>query len=308
PLGELFDWVMTAMRSAVAQLQYEDFLTGGRAGPIIVNDLRSRGLDTYLGIQVLNAQIAQISVQGRIDAVNLDQYAGVRETEIAIQRETMARSAAREQDLQDAINDRDIAKVTELTPALVAQRYPELFRPIVGDRAARDLAVTQMLAELAKMGTIDVRPLLEQMGMPGAAAAPRSLGNSWQRDAGGDQSFASLPPGMGARSASSPWPSALPVSDRIAEEAQRIEQMLGVAPRVVQDGHGYILHLVMSDPTDHASLEIILACPVGYPAAPPQATVVMGGREEHFQNDILRYWTSDHSLAEVVDAIVRFYG
>ncbi len=57
PLGSLFDYVYNAMRDATKTLEYDDFLSGGRAAPAMMQYLRGRNLEAMLGLEVLDVQM-----------------------------------------------------------------------------------------------------------------------------------------------------------------------------------------------------------------------------------------------------------
>lgn len=306
PLGELFDYVVQGMQYAVANVTYRDFLTGQRAGQTILGYLQQRGLEQYLGIQPIDVRIAQILGQESLNTLLADQHIKVGQTQLNIQVGTMQGDFDRSQALQDAINDGDIAKVASLTPALVAQRHPELFRAIFGDRTITDAALTNALIELAKIGAVDVGPLLSNMGLPGAARPSLGQGGG---GGGPQQAFRSLPGGQSpfsAPSAAGEWPSGLPVDERIEEEGLRIQKSYGVSPTIVRDGEGHVFQIPLNL-AGGRTLEILLVCPVGYPASGPSALVIVDDKQEQFSSQTLQQWTARRSLVDIVDEIVKYH-
>jgi hypothetical protein len=289
----------------VARLQYEDFLTGGSAGQVMLSHIGQRQLDQYLGIQVINTQVSRIKGQGDVDGLLRRRWTEVQEAQLAAQTMGIGRQAEREQDLQDAINDGDISKVAALTPELVARRYPELWTSMFGDRKITDAALTNALIELAKMGAVDVGPLLAGMNLPGGGRPSLNTGG-----APGGQQLRGLSSGQnvapGRPSLAGEWPAGMPVSERLVEEADRIEKSFGVRPEIGQDGHGTVLRLDLTV-AGGRKLEIFLACPPGYPASAPSCGVVVDGTEDTFASRTLQNWTSRRSLVEVVDDVVQYH-
>jgi hypothetical protein len=306
PLGTLFDYVVESMQHAVARLQYDDFLTGGSAGQVMLNHIGQRQLDQYLGIQVINTQVSRIKGQAEVDSLLRSRWTEVQRASLDAQTMAIGRQAEREQDLQDAINDGDISKVAALTPELVARRYPELWTSMFGDRKITDAALTNALIELAKMGAVDVGPLLAGMNLPGGGGR-KSLSTGGSP---GGQQLRGLGSGQDVtparQTAAEEWPSGLPVSERLVEEAARIEKAFGVAPVIRQDGLGTVLHVDLQL-AGGRKLEIFLVCPPGFPAAAPNAGVVVDGIEEAFASRALQQWTSRRSLVEIVDDVVQYH-
>ena len=156
PLATLFDYTVEAMRDAVKHSKFEDFLTGGNASSLIYHHLLGRELDRYLGIQVLNVQIASLRGDERVRGLIVEEGINLREEQAISDRQYHVARREMQIQMEQALNQGRIAEAMRLTPEYVYLTNPQMFEMLYGNRRVTDELRLQGLIELARAGMIDV--------------------------------------------------------------------------------------------------------------------------------------------------------
>ena len=231
-----------------------------------------------------------------------DEVLGPREVAVELDEQAARHRAEMQRHLDEAYNQRDVAKLIELSPEFMALYKPELFTQVFGDRQATNELRLEALVEMAKMGVISPSALSDG-GDDLTGVLLRMLGG--QASTGGR----ALP--AGANSAA--LLESVPESSQTAGGAEQVRSEYAalksagydVTAKRLQDD-AYAIEVALQDGQGH-TLDIYIVCTQRYPKQPPQVFVELDGKQERFQSAILRNWTADSTVVDLIDEIMRFY-
>lgn len=293
PLGTLFDFTLEAMRGAVQKMKFDDFLVGGQAASWILQALRGRGLREYLGIEIINVNISHIGPNERVRRLMENEGLRQREVDAELREQATRHQAEMQRQLDEAYNQRDVAKMIELTPEYMALYKPELFTTVFGNRQVTDELRMQALIEMAKMGVIS-----PSSGAGGAQALSDTLlgmlGGSPAQVLGGG-----APQLMGPGATEN-------ARQRLSREHATLQSGGYHTTLKKLDSGEYVMLVALQD-DEGSSLNIYMVCNDRYPASPPQVFVELNGNQEEYQSALLRNWTADQSAIDVVSEVMQYY-
>lgn len=289
-LATLFDFTMDAMRDAVRRIKFHDFLVGGQAARWILQHLRARGLREYLGIEIVNVNVSHIGANPRVQALIADESLRQRELDIELKEQTASAQAAMQLELDRAYNQRDVAKLTELSPAYLALYQPELFETMFGNQRVTDELRLQALVEMAKMGVISPSALPE---------GGKDLSEALVKMLGGTPTGGGPVPGLAEGLAESG-------AQRVHNEYTALRDAgLNTSLKRLDSGEHAML-VALRDDAGH-TLSIYMVYPEQYPSQPPQVFVELDGKEEQYQSAMLRNWSPQYAAVDLVGEIMRYY-
>ncbi|MCB0209627.1 MAG: SPFH domain-containing protein [Anaerolineae bacterium] len=292
PLGNLYDFALEAMRDAVNRLHFEEFMQGGHAAEYILQHLQGRGLKEYLGIQVLNVQVSSLRPDEDVRKLLVQEQIGVR-TELAeIQQEKVRHQWEQDQQLNQAMTQRDIAKLIELNPEYVALFLPDQYSEIVGDSTKIQTKRLKVLIEMAKNGIIPQDTLTrlnladalgDAVGVLSSAPATSQLGSG----------------GEPTRQAS------ISADERIQQECSAlIARAYDVVVKDEPGGYYYII--VNLNDYEEQDVRVYFVCTQDYPNHPPQVTIEVDGSEKEFRST--HSWHYKRTMLDILGEIEAFYG
>jgi len=290
PLGQLFDFTLEAMRGAVQSMKFDEFLVGGQAANYILQALRKRGLREYLGLELIHVNISHIGPNERVRKLMEDQVLNPLQVDIDLQAQAARHRADLQQQLDDAYNQRDVAKLIDLSPAYVALYKPDLFPTVFGNRQATDALKMQALIDLARAGAIS-----PSAGTGGGQALTDLLLASL----GGMPSPLPQLTGAGAGSVES-------AGTRLRRELGLLKSGNYNTTLKQLDTGEYAMVVALRDEEGHR-LNIYLRCNERYPAHPPQVFVELDGAQEEYESALLRNWTAEKSAIDIVDEVIEYH-
>jgi len=290
PLGQLFDFTLEAMRAAVQTMKFDEFLVGGQAANYILQALRKRGLREYLGLELIHVNISHIGANERVRKLMENEGLRQREVDAELREQAARHRATLQQQLDEAYNQRDVAKLVELSPEYMALYKPELFTAVFGNRQATDELRLQALMELARVGAIS-----PSAGTSGGQALTDLLLTSL----GGRSPDLPKLPGVGAGS--------------VETASARLRRELGLLKsggyntmlKQLETGE-YAMVVALKDAEGH-SLNIYMICNDRYPAHPPQVMVELDKAQAPYDSALLRNWTAEQSAIDIVDEVINYY-
>ncbi len=290
PLAALFDFTMDGMRDAVRRMKFDDFLVGGQAAGWILQRLRARGLREYLGIEIVHVNVSHIGANERVRELMADESLRQREVDVQLGEQAARAQADMQLQLEQAYNQRDIAKLTDLSPAYLALYNPELFETVFGNRRVTDELRLQALVEMSKMGVISPSALPEG-GQDLSEALVKMLGGTPTGEA------PALPPGGGTVESG---------MQRLQNEYTALKDAGFNASLGQLDSGEYAMLVALQDAEGH-TLNIYMVYPDQYPSQSPQVFVELDGREEQYQSATLRNWSPEYTVVDLVSEIMRYY-
>jgi hypothetical protein len=293
PLGNLYDFVVEAMRVVVARTRYQDFQYGGNAGQLILQQLQQRGLDTYLGIEVVNVQIASIGGAEVIDSTIVDGVVGVTSAQNETRVLEIQEEARRRLELQDALNRADISKAISLTPGYVLRYHPDMYDRIFGNQAQTDALRMQALVDLIRSGMLSPGQL--------GTASQLFLDSSPERTAPNLLPSGSSP----SEGATTQFISPLSGRERVLADAQELHDA-GIRTEV-SEGNGLLAVIVLLQDSEGHSLTIYLDCPPNYPHIPPAIFVELDGEQQQFRPLCVDQWHPTMKLSVPVREIINAF-
>jgi hypothetical protein len=296
-LTTLYDTVMESMRSIVAYAKYRDFQAGGNAGYMISQQLQQRNVEDSLGIRVINVQVTRLRGAEELDQVHRDAYLKQREAETHINVQTLQARAQMQLALEDAVNRRDVARLTEITPAYLLQNNPELYSKVFGDQAMNDAQRLQMISELAQAGLLPGGNQAELRDAVASAITGRSPGQANPQLMGGAAGGA-LPAGRARFQSAN-------VVDRLREEVS-VLQSQGLNAFLREDMGAYYVAVMLHDSVGH-SLNIYFACTPQYPREAPTMFIELDGQQQPFAPAALTNWTAAGDLIALVESVIEAF-
>lgn len=294
PISALFDYAVEAMRDAVKRSKFEDLLVGGQVASLIYRHLQSRELDRYLGIQVLNVQIASVAADERVRGLLVEESIGLREEQALTDRKMHVARRDLQIEMEKALNQGRVADAMRLTPEYVYLTNPEMFEMLYGNRRVTDELRLQGLIELARSGMIDVSALLGD-----SADFAQALGKMLTGRQTIDQPVPSLPSG--------PTLPEVMVSarERLEQEYLSLKEK-GFQVSLRQDVGVYYVVIALRDAED-STLDIYFACTEHYPEEKPTLFVELDGVQQEFDSVTIRNWDYQSTLGQVVREVLTFY-
>lgn len=293
PLGTLYDYVLEAMRMVVARTRYEDFQYGTHAGQLILQNLTQRGLDSYLGIQPINVQVAEIGGAEAIDSSTLDDYTALRDAERKTRTTEIAEESRRRMELQDALNRGDVAKAINMSPEYLLRYHPDMYERVFGNQAQSEALKLQAIVELVRSGMVSANQLgiSGLLGTPGAPALNQNLLTSGTNTTttAPNQTFQSFVIGR----------------ERILKDVQDLLST-GLQAQAHQSGDEMLVTVGLQDADGHA-LVIYLKCPPNYPQVPPEMFVELDGQQQQFSALTLDQWTPTATLGALVAEVMTAF-
>lgn len=294
PVTMLYDAVLESMRSIVSSYgKYHDFLSGGQGGYMVLQQLQNRGVEESLGLRVANVQITRLAGAEELDNLFLGGFIATQEARVKAEATAIEQRNQLALDIERAVTNRDIARLTELTPQYVLQHRPELYPQLFGDRAQTDALRMQSLMEIFKLNPA--------LGTAGSDSFQQAL----QYMLTGTVPPASSPVASSARPQELPLNSAL---TRLQEEV-RVLQVRGLGNNVTfrEDTGVYYITIKLRN-AQGETLNIYFICSPQYPYEPPKMFLEYNGKETPFYPDALTNWSaSTSSVHDLVDAVITAY-
>jgi hypothetical protein len=200
--------------------------------------------------------------------------------------------------MEQAVTERDIAKLLQLSPEYVLRFHPEMYAQLFGDRAQTDALRLQALTELAKSGMINMGALtggdnralqgaIQQMltGAPSPAPAP-------------------LPPNTTAQLPAGRFPQAN-ARDRLQAEAAALRGQ-GMHVMLKEEMGAYYAQITLHDSQNH-TLALYFICTAQYPQQAPTMFLELDQVQQQYTPDALASWNAQRSLVDLVEAVVTAY-
>ena len=293
PIATLFDYTVEAMRDAVKRSKFEDFLVGGNAASLIYRHLMGRDLDHYLGIKVLNVQIASLRGDERVRGLIVEEGIGVREEHAISDRQFHVARREMEIQMEQALNQGKIAEAMRLTPEFVYLTNPQMFEMLYGNRRVNDELRLQGLIELARAGMIDVSAITGSSGDFAQALGRMLTGKPVSGQVPGLPGGAIAPGEL------------ISTRERLEQEYLALKEK-GFQVTLRQDVGVYYLVVALRDGAGH-TLNIYFACTEHYPEEAPSLFVELDGVQQKFDSVTIRNWTYQNTLSQVVHDALTFF-
>ncbi|NJL54009.1 SPFH/Band 7/PHB domain protein [bacterium] len=294
PITMLYDAVLESIRSIVSSYgKYHDFLSGGQGGHMVLQQLQNRGVEEILGLRVANVQITRLAGAEELDQMFLSGFIKEQTAGVDAKAEAIKQRNQLALDLERAVNDRDIARLTELTPQYVLQHRPDLYPQLFGDRAQTDALRMQSLMEIFKLNPA--------LGSAGGGSFQEALQYMLTGTVSTPTSTSSVhPPSL-------PRPP-LGAAARLQEEV-RILQANGLGNNIsLREDTGVYYVTVNLQNNQGETLNLYFMCSPQYPHEAPSMFLEYNGQETNYQPDMLTNWSpTSSSLAALVDSVITAY-